>query len=99
MDIDISNNAFLIHYEDSPLVETLLTQDAITLGHLAVGPEIAQQGDILHVQRFGPSGIGGGAVHTYTQNLGIYLLEALSICLVGGNLNRSDGCPRQGVER
>jgi len=85
VNVFVTDDAFFVHDESRSFSVALRTQDAILLSYLAMRPEIAQQKNFLHLQRLGPGIVGGCAVHTYTQNLGIYLLEARHVGFEGGD--------------
>lgn len=93
VDVHETNDPFLVHNERSSLGEPLLAQNAVSLGHLAVWPEVAEQQDAPDLQRLSPRGVGSCAVHAYAQDLGIFPLEPLDVGIQRGNLNGSDGRP------
>ena len=94
VDIDVTDNALLIHDENRPLGHTVLTQDTIRLRYLSVRPVIAQYRNIFHTHGRHPRRVRIHAVHRYTQNLGIYRLEARQVGFIGGHLLGSDGSER-----
>ena len=94
----VADDALFVHNEDRSLGEALGTKDAVLLRYFAVRPEVAQQRDLARTQRLGPGGVRRCAVYAYTQNLGIYRLEAFQVGFVGRDLLRSNGRPGQRVE-
>ena len=85
VNVCVTDDSFLVHDERRPFSIALGTKDTILLGHFPLGPEITQQKNVFHSQRLGPGGVGSCAVHAYTQNLGIYRLEACQIGFEGGD--------------
>jgi len=73
----VADDALFVHDEDGSFREALGPQNAIVLSYLAMGPKVAEQGDLAGIKRFCPSRVAGCAVYANTQNLGIYRLEAL----------------------
>jgi hypothetical protein len=86
VNVRITNDAFFVYDESRPFRIALRTEDAILLSYFPVRPEIAQQKNTFHPQRLGPGAVSGCAVHAYTQNLGIYLLEARHVGFEDGDL-------------
>ena len=94
-----THRAGRVEHEDAPLREPgVLGEHAEQTGDRAVGPEVAQEGEVDSSALFGEGLVRVDRVTTHAQDLGVQLREPAGVRLQDGELARSDGRPVERVE-